>query len=408
VSEWGSHRLSEVADLCLGKMLDQKKNKGELRPYLGNLNVRWGTIELDDLKEMRFEDRELDRYGLRNGDIVMCEGGEPGRCALWTGQAPTMMIQKALHRIRPFESVDSQFLFYALFHKGRAGGFDAYFTGATIKHLPGEQLAKIEVQLPPTETQRRIAGILGAYDDLIEVNRRRVAVLEDMARGLFEEWFVRLRFPGHESVPLHNTPDGPLPEGWRWGAFGDLVTELRVSVQPADIEPDAVYLGLEHLPRRSTTLADKGAAGDVSSMKLRFQRGDILFGKIRPYFHKVVWAPFDGVCSSDAIVWRPVARHQAQALAIASSDVFVNHSVQTSNGTKMPRANPKVLSQFKCAMAPAVLSDQFERLCLPLVEAAAAYQAANQRLTASRDLLLPRLMSGGLSVAEAQKELEIA
>jgi type I restriction enzyme S subunit len=301
--------------------------------------------------------------------------------------------------LRPIDGIEPRFLYYAL-HTAELEqfGYQRHF----------KLLKECKVPVPPIETQRRMAGILGAYDDLIEVNRRRVAVLEDMARGLFEEWFVRLRFPGHESVPLHNTPDGPLPEGWHWGAFGDLVTELRVAVQPADIEPDAVYLGLEHLPRRSTTLADKGAAGDVSSMKLRFQRGDILFGKIRPYFHKVVWAPCDGVCSSDAIVWRPVARHQAQALAIASSDVFVNHSVQTSNGTKMPRANPKVLSQFKCAMAPAVLSDQFERLCLPMVEAAAGYQAANQRLAASRDLLLPRLMSGGLSVAEAQKELEIA
>jgi type I restriction enzyme S subunit len=169
--------LGAVADLCLGKMLDQKGNRGEPRPYLGNVNVRWASFDFDNLKQMKFEARELERYGLRFGDIVMCEGGEPGRCALWMDQSPGMMIQKALHRIRPHPFMDSRFLFYSLLRKGMAGELEAYFTGATIKHLPSEQLAKIEIEIPPLETQRRIGSILGAYDDLMEVNRQRIVVL---------------------------------------------------------------------------------------------------------------------------------------------------------------------------------------------------------------------------------------
>lgn len=406
---WQTKRLNEVADLCLGKMLDQKKNRGEPRPYLGNLNVRWGTIDLDGLKEMRFEDRELERYGLKAGDIVMCEGGEPGRCALWTARVPGMMIQKALHRIRPADDVDSQFLFYTLFHKGRTRGFDAYVTGATIKHLPGEQLAKVEVVLPPLETQRRIASILGTYDDLIEVNRRRVALLEGMARGLFEEWFVRFRFPGHEAVPIVDTSDGPLPEGWKWARFGDLVAEVRDGVDPSSVEPTTPYLGLEHLPRRSTTLTDNGRAGDVGSLKLRFQRGDVLFGKIRPYFHKVVWAPYEGVASSDAIIYRPcTASSAAMALAVAASDAFVAMSVQTSNGTKMPRANPAVLRDYRVATDAGQWANAHHAAVMPMIELCAALAATNERLAASRDLLLPRLLSGHLSVAAATRELEEA
>ena len=115
---WEKKPLEVVADFCLGKMLDQKKNKGELLPYLANVNVRWGSFDLDDLREMRFEHHELDRYGLKSGDIVMCEGGEPGRCALWKGQKPGMMIQKALHRIRPHNCLLSEFLFYYLLYIG--------------------------------------------------------------------------------------------------------------------------------------------------------------------------------------------------------------------------------------------------------------------------------------------------
>jgi type I restriction enzyme S subunit len=174
---WKRLKLSEVADLCLGKMLDQHKNKGTYRPYLANLNVRWGSFDVSELREMRFEPHEYDRYGLRYGDIVMCEGGEPGRCAFWREQVPGMMIQKALHRIRAREGVDAQYLFFFLFQEARSGALARFHTGSTIKHLPGEQLAKVEVVLPPLASQTRIGAILGAYDELIEINNKANANL---------------------------------------------------------------------------------------------------------------------------------------------------------------------------------------------------------------------------------------
>lgn len=151
---WETKPLSEVADFCLGKMLDAKKNRGEYRPYLANVNVRWGTFDLGELREMRFEAHELDRFCLKYGDIVMCEGGEPGRCAIWKGAAPEMMFQKALHRIRPYECIDYRYLFYAFLRKGKTQGFSPLFTGSTIKHLPKEKLAKVEVEGYPRRKRR--------------------------------------------------------------------------------------------------------------------------------------------------------------------------------------------------------------------------------------------------------------
>jgi type I restriction enzyme S subunit len=170
-------------------MLDQKKNKGNNRKYLANINVRWGTFNLDDLKEMPFKDSELERYGLRYGDIVMCEGGEPGRCAIWKDQCPGMMYQKALHRIRPHEGIDHRFLYYHFLLLGRKNGFAGLFTGSTIKHMPKDKLALVEIPLPPLPVQRRIADVLSAYDDLIENNRRRIAILEETARLAYRKWF---------------------------------------------------------------------------------------------------------------------------------------------------------------------------------------------------------------------------
>ena len=110
--KWEKVKLGDVTDSCLGKMLDQHKNKGTLQPYLANVNVRWGGFDLDDLSMMKFEDHEEDRYGLKYGDLVICEGGEPGRCAIWKDEIPNIKIQKALHRVRVHEGIDYRYLFY--------------------------------------------------------------------------------------------------------------------------------------------------------------------------------------------------------------------------------------------------------------------------------------------------------
>lgn len=307
---------------------------------------------------------------------------------------------------RNSENLDTRFLYYAL--RPKLAEFRSVSTGAATKFLTLGILNETLLHIPPFKTQCRIAAILGAYDDLIEINRRRITVLEEMARGLFTEWFICLRFPGYDSVAIKDTPDGPLPAGWTWGRFADLACEVRDTVSPEAVDPAMPYVGLEHFSRRSTTLAECGSAADVSSLKARFRRGDILFGKIRPYFHKVAWAPFDGVASTDAIIWRPMPGLAAQALLQASDDAFVAHSVQTSNGTKMPRANSKVLADYRCALASSNLSDRFEETVRPMIDFAAALQASNANLATARDLLLPRLISGQLSITEAEQQLDAA
>ena len=150
---WEKVKLGEVTDSCLGKMLDQNKNKGILQQYLANVNVRWGSFDLDNLSEMRFEEHEQERYGLKYGDLVICEGGEPGRCAIWKEQVPNMKIQKALHRVRVHDELDYRYLYYWFLLAGKRGALDQYFTGATIKHMPGDKLKTIEIEKPPLKIQ---------------------------------------------------------------------------------------------------------------------------------------------------------------------------------------------------------------------------------------------------------------
>lgn len=206
----------------------------------------------------------------------------------------------ALIRPNP-EKLDSRFLLYYFLSTNWRKTIEGFIiSGATVDRLPIEKLPSFPVRIPSLEIQQRIASILSAYDALIENNRRRMALLEESARLLYREWFVHLRFPGHASTRIS---DG-VPEAWRKVELGVICEAVRESVSPDEVEPDTPYIGLEHMPRRSISLGEWATAEKVTSNKFRYYEGDILFGKIRPYFHKVGIAFTDGICSSDAIVIR--------------------------------------------------------------------------------------------------------
>ena len=200
---------------------------------------------------------------------------------------------------------------------------------------------------------------------------------------------------------------GPIPEGWEAGEFSDLVFEISKSVAPEGVAEGTPVVGLEHLPRRSTTLCDWEGAENVGSRRKLFVEGDILFSKIRPYFHKVVDAPVSGCSSTDAIVFRPREElFQCRALAVASSDEFVGVATVTSNGTRMPRANTKILLGYGMPHPTRDVELAFSEKVGPMSCLRKNLAAQNRVLREARDLLLPRLVSGELDVSELDLDLE--
>ena len=152
---WVWARCAWLGEARLGKMLDVAKNKGDFRPYLRNINVRWGRFNLSDVLQMRIQEHELSKVSVRKGDLVICEGGEPGRAAVWSGEEE-FVIQKALHRFRCNEHVLPEYILFCLEHDYFSGRLSRYFTGATIKHLTGRALAEYTIPLPPVDEQKRI------------------------------------------------------------------------------------------------------------------------------------------------------------------------------------------------------------------------------------------------------------
>lgn len=192
---------------------------------------------------------------------------------------------------------------------------------------------------------------------------------------------------------------GMVPEGWEVRRLGDIARETRRSVNPEKINPETPYIGLQHIPRKSIALSEWGMAGEVKSTKLSFKSGEILFGKIRPYFHKVSVAPLDGVCSSDTIVISPKdSDYFSIVLACVSSEEFVNHATQTSQGTKMPRANWKILIRYPVVIPPLPLLIRFDEFMQNVINQIQNMIFRNRNLSSTRDLLFPKLISGEVKV----------
>jgi type I restriction enzyme S subunit len=237
--------------------------------------------------------------------------------------------------------------------------------------------------------QRAIAGVLGALDDKMELNRRMNETLEAIAKAEFRRM---------------------MEEGGETGTLGDIAENPKRAVDPSEIDAQTPYIGLEHMPRRSIALGEWGTAGDLESGKARFHRGEILFGKLRPYFHKVGVAPLDGVCSTDILTIVPKKPAWfGLVLGHLSSKELIDHTDACSTGTKMPRASWSDIARYEIALPPEPVAAKLTGMIQPLVERIIANIHESQTLAGLRDALLPKLLSGAVRVrAEERAEMVAA
>ena len=387
---WAWARLGTVADMALGKMLDAAKNKGSLRPYLRNINVRWGAFELSDVLEMRFEDDELDRYSICRGDLVICEGGEPGRCAVWQSEE-VVFYQKALHRVRTIEILP-EYLYYVIAHFIASGQYERYYTGTTIKHLTGQSLRILPVALPPINEQqlivKRLQNIIEEIDK-VETEKAETLSFVSLAKSKILDLAIRgqlvpqdpndepasvlleriraekealikagkikrdkkesVIFRGEDNSYYLLTSDNKsydadvpfdIPDSWCWARLKDvfiinprnkLDDELDVSFVPMPLIDDG-YSG-KHT-------AEKRRWKEVKTGFTHFAEGDVGVAKITPCFENRKSTVFEnlangyGAGTTELHILRPYSNTilAQYLLAYVKSDYFVENGKQTFTG----------------------------------------------------------------------------
>ena len=363
----------------------------------------------------------------RPGDaVITTKGNSTGRVAYIREDMPPFVYSPHLSYWRSCDPkvILPRFLYYW----SRTEEFQTQLRGMSAStdmapYLSLTDQRRLRISLPPPPLQKVVVETLGSMDDRIELNRQMNETMEAMARTLFRAWFVdfdpvRAKAEGRPPEGLDaktadlfpdsfdDSPLGSIPKGWRAGTLGEVAVNPRRGVDADTITPGTAYIGLDHMPRKSIALAEWDDDPEVESNKFRFSRGEVLFGKLRPYFHKVGVAPVDGVCSTDILVIAPASPEWfVFTLCHFSSDELVRHADSTSTGTKMPRTNWSDLAAYKVVLPEVETVRQFQRMAAPLIDKIMAGIAESRTLAATRDALLPKLLSGEVKVGDAAPTL---
>ena len=341
--EWPIRRFDELLDEPVRNGIYKSKDHHGHGVKIVNMGEIFAHPRLHavPMRRVGLSESEIKRFSVAKGDLLfarrslVAEGA--GKCCVVLDVDEPTTFESSIIRARPDATTsDPSYLYYYFCSPSGLHRLDTIRRQVAVAGITGRDLSGLEIPAPPLAEQRAIAHILGTLDDKIELNRRMNATLEAMAQALFRSWFVdfdpvRAKMDGRDTgLPkdvadlfpdrLRDSELGEIPEGWSVGTLGDIAVAPRRGVDPGQVADDTPYIGLEHMPRGSVALTDWGRAGSVSSTKTAFESRDMLFGKLRPYFHKVGIAPANGVCSTDIIVLKArMSEWSAFVLACVSS-----------------------------------------------------------------------------------------
>lgn len=276
--------------------------------------------------------------------------------------------------------------------------------GSTFPNLNKDDIE--EFKIPLSDNFQKIVAVLSAYDDLIENNTRRIAIVEKMAEDLYREWFVKFRFPGHEKVKMVNSELGKIPEGWEYTILGKIAYTVKEKYID-DKHSQLPLLDLGRIPRKSLAISNYGKSNEIETSRIVFHKEDILFGSIRPYFHKVVFACQDGITNTSVFVIKAnddILKHYI--FSVLFSQNTVDWATQHSGGMKMPVIAWDVFSKMKVILPSEENIKIFNEIIEPMFEEITILNNKNQILSLSREILLPKLISDEIDVEDLDIKAE--
>lgn len=401
MSEWKETTLGEIADIIMGQSPTGEtcNNNGQGLPLLN------GPTEFGDRNPLPTQFTIDPKKIAEAGDLLFCVRGSTTGRMNWADQK--YAIGRGIASIRAKEGILFQPYIRAIIEK-ELKSLLAVATGSTFPNISKDHLLNLIVQLPPNNIKIYISNLARILDEKIYNLRSQNETLEAIAQTLFKHWFIDFEFPNADGKPYKSSGGamvrselGDIPEGWRVGKLGDIGKNIREGVKENDIKPDMSYIGLEHLPRKQIALDTWGQALDIASNKFWFNKGNILFGKLRPYFHKVGVAFTSGVCSTDILVIDSKQEtYFCFLLMLLSSEQFIYYVSLASEGTRMPRTSWEYMKDYPIVIPKSLVLEDFNKLLNLLIKKMEVNIFQIQTLTKTHDTLLPKLMSGQLRVKE--------
>jgi|GEM_PF-125160 len=354
-----------------------------------------------------------DDYVLKKGDLIvaMTEQAEGllGSGALVPRSGVYLHNQRlGLVQISDLKQADQRFIYYLFNSKPVRQQIRGSASGTKIRHTAPSRIADVKVTVPPLPVQQRIADILSAYDELIENSQRRIKILESMARALYREWFVHFRFPGHENHSRVASPLGEIPQGWGVKKLSAVAEVNRAQINARSAPEELHYIDISSVSPGQIDSITTYALTDAPGRARRIvQHGDVLWSCVRPNrrSHAQVMHPEPATIASTGFAVLTATKVPFTFLYFATTtDDFVAYLTNNATGAAYPAVTAPTFEKAELLIPSAALLKKFGDATIPMAEEIHTLQLKIQNLRLTRDLLLPRLLSGQLDLSGAEED----
>jgi len=416
---WQQARLGDVIQIKHGYAFRSEYFASD-GPYIvatpGNFRDE-GGFKFDEGKAKRYRGPIPDGYVLSHGALLvaMTEQAEGllGSAAFIPKDNLFLHNQRLGEvRITAPQKIEKRFLYYIFNSPDVRFQIRASASGTKVRHTSPTRICDSGVRLPPLDVQCRISGILGAFDDFIDNNTRRIAILEEMARRIFEEWFVHFDVPGYETRRKIKSSIGPIPEGWHV-VRGEELFELNPEQILPHHAPEVIrYIDIASVsPGTIDTITTTPFAEAPSRARRVVRHGDTIWSCVRPNrrsFALIVHPDEDTIVSTGFAVLRPRELPFAFIYLLTTTNEFAAYLTNHTTGAAYPAVKAEDFGRAEFVMPPAQAVSKFSEIAEPMLLLMHNLHRQNRNLRAQRDLLLPKLISGEIDVSAAERVMEAA
>lgn len=402
---WSKTTLGSLGKISMCKRIlkEETSESGDIPFY--KISTFGGIADAFISKDIFEKYRETYSYP-KIGDILISAAGTLGKTVIFDGKPSYFQDSNIVWVDNDEKTVINSFLYY--FYQTNPW---IKTTGSTINRLYNNDIKNLEISFPDLIKQQSIAAVLSALDKKITLNKQINARLEEMAKTLYDYWFVQFDFPDANGKPYKSsggdmvfdeTLKREIPKGWEVKSLKDVLLNCSDNIKSEDLTSNMPYTPIDSLPMRKMTFSDFQKIENARTSLICYSFNDILIGAMRVYFHRVCIAPFDGITRSTTIVLKPKKQNHLPFLyQLCNEEKTINFASKVSIGTQQPYVNwVNGLAEYKFAMPNLELIERYSIKIMPLIKSVITREKQNHHLTQLRDFLLPMLMNGQVSVAE--------